>query len=203
VAIPNAMELTPEEIAKITSYVDATTPLPEQADLLFVFGTRLLNPAQIAVELYLQQRAPLIVLTGGVNRYTGVNEANVYYELLIEAGIPAEKIIVENSSTNTLENVTFALPLIEQKLPLHSTHSVLAICKWMHSRRALMTLKRHFPPGIRYYAYTYEPENITRENWYLSPRAESANVLKNWEQIPQYLVWGHIEEVFRDGDSYI
>jgi uncharacterized SAM-binding protein YcdF (DUF218 family) len=195
--------LTSEEITSITSYLDATTPLPQQADLIFVFGSRQLTPAQLAIELYSQQIAPLIVLTGGANRSTGINEANTRLAILIEAGIPEDEIIVENRSTNTYENVTFALPLIEQKVALSSIHSMLVVCKWMHSRRALMTLKRQLPRDIRYYAQTYAPENVTRENWHLNPRAEGANVLKNWEAIPRYLEWGHLEEITRNDDCYI
>lgn len=197
------MQLAPEEIARITAYLDATTPLPTRADLLFVFGSRFKTPAQLAADLYARQLAPLIVLTGGENRYTGVNEAEAHYALLVEAGVPEDRLILENRSTNTLENVTFALRLIEQKVSLSSLGSVLAVCKWMHSRRALMTLKRHFPSGIRYYARTYTPENVTRENWHLNPRAASANVLKHWERIPDYLAWGHIAEITRDGDAYV
>jgi uncharacterized SAM-binding protein YcdF (DUF218 family) len=197
------MELTAKEIAEITSYLDATTPLPTQTDLLFVFGSRMLTAAHLAANFYAEQGAPYIVITGGDNRFTGHNEADAFYEVLIDADVPAEKIIIENRSTNTLENVTFALPLIEEKVALTSIHSVLAVCKWMHSRRALMTLKRHFPRGVHYYAHTYEPQEITRENWHHNPRAESANVLKHWERIPKYLEWGHIEEIVRDGDHYI
>ena len=197
------MELTSEEIARITSYLDASTPLPEQADLLFVFGSRLPTAAERAAQLYHDKRAPLIVITGGNNRYTGHNEADLFLDVLTHSGVPRKRIIVENQSTNTLENVVLALPLIEQKQPVSSFHSVLAVCKWMHSRRALMTLKRHFPRGVRYYAHTYEPNGITRENWHLEPRAASANVLKNWEAIPKYLALEHIEEIVRDGDGYI
>ena len=197
------MELTPEAMAEITAYLDATTPLPDRADLLFVFGTRLLTPAYIAIDLYTRHKAPYIVLTGGVNRYTGENEANAYFAILTSAGVPAENIIVENQSTTTRENVMFALPLISQKVPLSSIRSVLGVCKWMHSRRALMSLKRYFPQGVRYYACTYEPEGITRENWHRAPRAESANVLENWEHIPQYLELNQLEEIIRDGDGYI
>lgn len=78
--------------------------------------------------------------------------------LLLEAGIPADKIILEDSSTNTLENVTFALPLIEQVLLLSSLKTVLIVCKWTHSRRALMTLKQHMPKG---FATTRTPMNPT------------------------------------------
>ena len=197
------MDLTPTEITRITAYLDATTPLPERADLMFVFGSRLPTAAHLAAQLYHAQRAPFIVITGGENRYTGHNEADLFYSILTEANVPSEQIIVENKSTNTLENVTFALPLIEQKLPIASIRTVLAVCKWMHSRRALMTLKRHLPSGVRYYAHTYEPNDITRENWHENPRAGSANVLKNWDNIPKYLAWQHIEEITRDGDGYI
>jgi uncharacterized SAM-binding protein YcdF (DUF218 family) len=199
----NGQKLELEMIDKITAYLDATTPLPTRADLLFVFGTQFLTPAQLAVDLYHQQRAPLVVLTGGVNRITGRNEADYHFAFLVESGVPPQCIIVENRSTNTLENVTFSLPLIAQKLPLTSIRSVLAVCKWMHSRRALMTLKRQLPHGIRYFAHTYDPNGITRKNWPLDPGSESANVLKNWERIPQYLEWGHLEEITRDGDYYI
>lgn len=197
------MELTAEEIVRITSYLDATMPLPERADLIFAFGSRMTTAAEISAQLYHEKYAPLIVITGGENRYTGHNEADLFLEILMDAGVPRDSIIVENKSTNTLENVTFALPLIEEKLPVSSLQSVLAVCKWMHSRRALMTLKRHFPRGVRYYAHTYEPNGMTRENWPLSPRAESSNVLKNWEGIPKYLAMGHLEEIVREGDAYV
>jgi uncharacterized SAM-binding protein YcdF (DUF218 family) len=198
-----AMELTPDEIRKITEYLDATTPLPDHADLLFVVGSKWITSAHLAADLYRRNIAPYVVLTGGDNRYTGENEANAHCSILLEAGVPADRMIVENRSTNTLENVTFALPLIEPVIPLASIKTVLVVVKWMHSRRAVMTLKKHMPRGIRYYVHTFEPNGVTRDNWHLNPRAESANVLKNWERIPQYLEWGHLEEVIRDGDSYI
>lgn len=197
------MDLDACEIQKITAYLDVTTPLPDHADLLFVFGTRYLLPAQLAADLYHQDLASHIVLTGGDNRSTGENEANAHYAVLLVAGISPDRIILENRSTNTLENVRFALPLIDQVVSLKSLRSIVAVCKWMHSRRALMTLKKHFPRGIRYYAHTYDPNGVSRENWHLSPNAEGANTLKNWERLPQYLAWGHLEEITPDGDGYI
>lgn len=197
------MKLTPDLVKSITDYLDASTPLPERADLIFVFGTRLITPAKIAAELYRQQRAPYIVLTGGNNRHTGENEADRMYTAVMEMGVLEEAIVVERRSTNTLENVTLAIPEIEKKMALASMKSVLAVCKWMHSRRALMTLKRRFPRGVRYYAHTYAPEGITRENWHTEALTETANVLKNWENIPEYIQRGHLEEIVRDGNGYV
>ncbi len=184
---------------EITAYLDVATPLPDHADLIFIFGTLLLAPAHLAAAFYQRGIASLIVVTGGQNRtQPDYNEAEQHSAALIAAGVPAEAIIVENRSTNTLENVTFALPLI----PRETIRSVLAICKWQHSRRALMTLKRHFPPGTRYYAATYEPEGISRDDWFKSDTAR-AKVLKNWDSIPMYLQWGHLIELIRDGESWV
>lgn len=131
--------LVPDEVTRIAAYLDATTSLPERADLLFVFGNRLPTPAQMAVDLFTRYPTSLIVLTGGSNQHTGENEALSHYTIVRSAGVPEEAIIVESRSRNTLENVTLAVPLLEQTIPLTSVTAVLAICKWMHSRRALMT----------------------------------------------------------------
>ena len=44
---------------------------------------------------------------------------------------------------------------------------------------------------------------MMHENWLENPRVGRANVLKNWDNIPKYLEWHHIEEITPDGDSYI
>jgi uncharacterized SAM-binding protein YcdF (DUF218 family) len=81
--------------------------------------------------------------------------------------------------------------------------SVLIVAKWMHSRRALMTLKRHLPAGIQYSVATYEVEGIEPSNWHLLDEKRVRSVLKNWERIPVYLEWGHLAEIERRGDVYI
>jgi len=194
--------LVPDEVTRVAAYLDATTSLPERADLLFVFGNRLPTPAQMAVDLFRRYPTSLIVLTGGSNQHTGENEALSHYTIVRSAGVPEEAIIVESRSRNTLENVTLAVPLLEQTIPLTSVTAVLAICKWMHSRRALMTLKRHLPSGIRYYAATYEPDACPRQEWWTT-QASRDYVYGNWDAIPRYLARGHLAEISRVGDGYM
>jgi hypothetical protein len=79
---------------------------------------------------------------------------------------------------------------------------VLAVAKWQHSRRAVMTLKANFPAGIRYFVQTYELPEIPREGWHLDDNAQRI-VLRNWENIPTYLEWGHLAELIEDDRSYI
>lgn len=106
---------------------------------------------------------------------------------------------MEERSSNTLENVRMALPLVQARCP--RIGSVLAVAKWMHSRRVLMTLKQNWPAGIRYYAQTYAPDGVGREDWTASPSADV--VWRNWECIPAYVAAGHLSELRLDGDAYI
>lgn len=189
--------------AEISAYLNCETTIPAKADFIFVTGTQLPDPIPHAINLYRQDIAPYIVLTGGKNRHTGVNEANRHRELLLEAGIPDSAIILENKSTNTLENVAFAKPLMAEKKALDAIGSIVLVAKWMHSRRALMTLKKHLPDGIRYYCKTYHPKGITPDNWHVNDVPQVASIGKNIKDIPFYLEKGDIAEIQREGDYFI
>ncbi len=195
--------LNTSERTRIASYLDAGTSTPEHADLIFVPGTRLPTPARIAAQLMAQGVASLVVVTGGVNQITHTNEATALRAELLTCGVEPEQIIVEDTSANTLENVVRAWPLVVDRIGAQPLNRVLAVCKWMHSRRVLMTLRAQFPPGIHYYAHTYAPEGISREAWCRgqAPTSRTANVLSNWASIPTYLARGDIAEVVPGGDG--
>lgn len=184
----------------IAEYLDASTPVPELGvDVIFVPGTRLSEPARLAADLLARQIAPIAVLTGGINRVSGLGESREHYRLMRDMGIGDDRLIVEDRSSNTLENVTMALPLVQARCPRITR--VLAVTKWMHSRRVLMTLKRNWPEGIRYYAQSYAPDGVTKQNWMTST---SAGVVRhNWDCIPEYVAAGHLEEIIFDDDAYI
>lgn len=158
-----------EPAGQIDAAIDARAPGLAVADLIFVFGTRLAEPALLAVDLYRRQLAPFIVLTGGCNRQQdGLNEAEHHWDLLMGAGIPADCVILENQSSNTQENVLFAVPLIEERQP--RPQSVIAVVKRSH-RRALITLARYAPSIERIYAVDYDTEvsaeRVSKEQRYM------------------------------------
>lgn len=182
------------EAERIASFLNACA-VTTNADLAFVFGTRLPTPADIAAELFLNGVVPLVVLTGGFNRTTGANEAEQHLEILLSKGVPRDCVIVENQSTDTAENVFLALPKMALSIDLGSVRSLVAVVKWFHSRRAIMTLKRYMPTGIRYFSYCYEPVGISRADWYLGGDSAKA-VLKEWTVIPQYLQAQAITDIY-------
>lgn len=196
------MTLFGEEAARITQYLEVQTRLPDQADLVFVFGTRHPEPARIAADLILGGMGGIVVLTGGGNRLTGTGEADAHLQILLDRGVPRKRTIVESESTNTLENVVFALPKIESRVSLETIGSIVVVTKWYHCRRAMMTLKRHLPKGIDYYPVTYEPQRIGRSNWWRT-EAGRRRVLKEWDRIARYIEAGDIAEIRDDGGAFV
>ncbi len=200
--LENAAQLAWPEAARIADLLNAHTPEPLRADLAFVFGTAHLEPARIAADLFNRGVVRHIVLTGGPNRNTGINEAQTHLDILRQAGVSEEQIIVEDRSANTLENVTLALPLIDVRIGLDNIHSIVAVTKWYHARRALMTLKQHCPPGICFFATTYEPDGLPLTDWHKHPEA-ARRVIKEGRGIAHYLAQGDIAPVHRDTTFYV
>ena len=194
------LSLDAAEAERIARYLCLTAP-PGRADLAFVFGTRHPDPAHIAGGLLWQGIVRYVVLTGGESRY-GIEEAVTHQAILSREGVTQEQVIVESASTHTLENVTLSLPLIAARIELGKVRAVVAITKWYHCRRGVMTLKRHMPGGVRYYTATYEPDGVPRTGWHLDPAARR-RVLKEWHGIPRYLARGDIAEVRRQGDAFV
>ena len=195
------IEYTSTDVDYITSILNIPNTAPAQADLAIIFGTRYPEPAAIAAELYHAGIVPHIVLTGGINKHTGMVESHQHHAILLTMDVPATALIVEDTSTNTHENVTYALAQLVHRVDLDAVQNVVVIAKWFHARRAIMTLKANFPPDIRYYAQTYAPEDIQPTNWHLDDY-KTHYVLKNWRSIPIYLARGHLEEVTFDGTAF-
>jgi len=197
-----AAALDDADARRIAEYLDLRTALPERADLLFVFGTRSPEPARLAADAWLRGMAPRVIVTGGANRYTGIVEAHAHRDELLRLGVPPEAIVVEDTSTNTGENVAWALPLLAARLDLATLRTVIAVTKWYHARRALMALRRHLPAGVRYAALAYEPPDVRRAGWHRSAEGQRA-VLKERRAIPDYLARGWLAEIRPDGGYYV
>jgi uncharacterized SAM-binding protein YcdF (DUF218 family) len=196
------MGITAQAAMRITRYLDLHTPVPDQVDLVFVFGTRHPEPAYMASDLMRRGVGRYVVLTGGRNRLTGVNEAHAHLGIVLGQGVPRASTIVEDASSNTLENVVLALPRIAANMDVGKIASIAVVTKWYHVRRAIMTLKRHLPEGVRYFAVTYEPQDVRCADWWQS-MAGTRRVIKEVHHIPKYLAAGDIAELREENGGFI
>ena len=154
-----------EQDRGITAYVDIDVPPPREVALL-VFGTNQLAPAELATEWHAAGRAPLIIVTGGVNRHSGVVEGRVFRRFLIERGVDPVAIRFEDRSTNTWENVAFSLDHLREATAAGLPIAVVA--KWYHLR-AVYALLQHLPEDAAVYGLSWTPvyadRTVDRISW--------------------------------------
>lgn len=162
--------------------------------MAIVFGTRHNEAIKKAYELYRDGFVCKILVSGGKNKTTGENEAKEMSQKLIDLGVRREDIILEDQSTNSLENVLFSKKLIEEKVGFENLKKIIAVVKHYHSRRALMTLKKHFPKNLELIPVAYEIYGFTKEDWFETEIGKE-KVMGEWNKIPRYLLKGDIEEI--------
>jgi len=124
-------------------------PPPLHFDFLVVLGCRVLpngepcetlvRRADYAAQLFHVGVADAVLATGGVGEDSGgVSEAVAIRTLLVERGVPAERIRLEDRSTTTQENAAFSAEL-------EAGASVLVVTDSYHALRAERVFRRYFP----------------------------------------------------------
>lgn len=83
----------------------------QKADCILVLGNNDIRVAERAAELFFKGWAPIIVFSGGRGRLTPADwkdsEAEEFAGWAAKMGVPEDKILIENKSTNTGENIQF------------------------------------------------------------------------------------------------
>jgi hypothetical protein len=94
----------------------------QKAEAIFVLGSHDPGVADYAVELYKEGWANYIIFSGGVIRPIGElrnlspkSEADAFFDIAVNAGVPAEAIILDNEATNTGENFACTRKILKEK----------------------------------------------------------------------------------------
>lgn len=165
-------DLSPEEIERITQTVFVPSDLHPAADILFIFGTSTIDGEVLESVARNCQKGcfPKVLVTGLSGRLyseTGKPVAHIMRDELIARGVPSDLILVQDKSTNTLEDVAFSLVVLKD----HdiSPESIAFLCKAHHSGRCLRTLRKFFPSQrlspITYLA-EYDGVKVSKTDWY-------------------------------------
>lgn len=185
----------------------------KKADCIFVLGSHDTRVAEYAADLFLQGWAPYIVFSGGLGSLTidifKKPEADIFAEIAINKGVPRDKIIIENKSTNTGENVQFTREILKQK-GLDFASFILVQKPYME-RRAYATFKKVWPekkfivtsPQINFADY---PNNDTPKEKVINIMVGDLQKIKIYPghgfQIPQEIpqeVWEAYEKLVARG----
>lgn len=112
-----------------------------KTDCIIAMGSHDLRVAEYAAQLLLDEWAPVMVCSGGLGRLTkGIwreAEGRKFAQIAIRAGVPEERVLIEDQSTNTAENLIFSRELLlEQGLDISSA---TLVHKPYMERRAIAT----------------------------------------------------------------
>jgi len=118
-----------------------------KADAILVLCSYDRRVAERGAQLFLEGRAPLLIFSGGLGSITrgmwSEPEADQFARIAAGMGVPAERIVVENRSTNTGENVIFTRRLLAEKGIDPS--SFILVQKPYMERRAFATFRMFWP----------------------------------------------------------
>ena len=131
---------------KLWDYHHVNHPL-EKCDCILALGSHDLRVAERAAEIYNEGWAPLVIMSGGLGNFTKEtwteSEADKFAAIAIKKGVPEDKILIENRSTNTGENILFTQRLLSEKGM--DPASFIVVQKPYMERRAYATFKKHWP----------------------------------------------------------
>lgn len=90
-----------------------------RADAILVLCSHDRKVAERGAQLFLEDYAPLLIFSGGLGAITknmwNVPEADQFAKIAMKMGVPFEKILIENRSTNTGENILFTKMVLAGK----------------------------------------------------------------------------------------
>lgn len=140
------MELVNKLAKKIWDYHHMGHKL-EKADCVLVFGSHDTRVAKRGAQLFLEGWASLIIFSGGLGKLTkdiwDQPEADKFAEIAIDIGVPKDKILIENKSTNMGENILFTKELLRKHNI--SPRKLILVQKPYMERRAYATFKKIWP----------------------------------------------------------
>lgn len=89
------------------------------ADVILVLCSYDTAVAERGAQLFLEGWAPLLIFSGGLGSITRrlwrEPEADQFAKIAVRMGVPPERILTENRSTNTGENILFTRQLLAEK----------------------------------------------------------------------------------------
>jgi uncharacterized SAM-binding protein YcdF (DUF218 family) len=189
----------------------------EQADAILVLCSHDKRVAETGAQLFLEGWAPLLIFAGGLGAITrGMwtePEADQFAKIAIAKGVPSARILIENRSTNTGENILFTKQLLQEKRI--DAQKFILVQKPYMERRSFATFRKMWPekevlvtsPQVSFDEYVggYTNEMLSKDD-VISIMVGDLQRIKLYPekgfQIPQEVpheVWSAYEELVKAG----
>ncbi|TCC45204.1 YdcF family protein [Kribbella capetownensis] len=104
-----------------------------------LLASRLDRAKQVYGRAVRKGRSPMIITSGGQGPDEDVPESHAMASYLIDGGVPADRILREDRSTSTTENLTFSRELMVSRVP---AYRCLIVTNNFHAFRAALTARK-------------------------------------------------------------
>lgn len=119
----------------------------KKSDAIFCLCSLDTRVAECAAQLYLDGYGEYVIFSGSVGKLTAgkfaKSEAEAFADIAIQMGVPRDKILLEDKSTNTGENIRFTYDLLQGKGL--TPKSLILVQKPYMERRTFATFKKQWP----------------------------------------------------------
>jgi uncharacterized SAM-binding protein YcdF (DUF218 family) len=176
---------------QLIDYISPETEI-QPCKFALMFGSRHAQAdlSRVAIDLFHSGHFEMLIIAGGRTRGARSSEAREIFNRLVAQGLPRKRIILEETSSNTGENVRNA-----RKLMKHAGISeLLLIGKIYAKRRYAMTVKKQWPEITRLSCATIDYFGVAREQWWKSPSLRF-RIFSEARKIEAYLERGFLTEV--------
>lgn len=151
---------------------DKPTSLP--VDFLIVLGGDSEFRTARTAELYLEQRAPGVIVSGD-------GDCQINGSTLRKLGVPDTALTLECDSGSTWENAEFSVKLLRAR----GAKRAIIVTSWYHSRRALNCFEKA-APEIEFFSY---PTTADRPRFGFPNRTNRHRVVLEYGKTLVYWVW--------------
>jgi uncharacterized SAM-binding protein YcdF (DUF218 family) len=164
----------------------------EPVDLCVVLGCPTLTNMDPAIELHQAGFAPVLLITGHGPAADIIPEWRAYRDYALRRGVPESALLIEPNATNTLENFRLSYPIVERALGWAQVRKVAIATKPFHTRRALMTARKHWPEHLQFiFRPSREPDDLPADSWWQTETGRGY-VLSELRAIGAYALNGDI-----------
>lgn len=158
--------LGPDGLSRCKNYPTATPADCQTVDAIVAIsgGDTQARTAQ-AIDLYKLGWAPLLVFSGAAADKSGPSNAEAMQAQALEAGIPASKILLDETSETTKQNADHAINIFEQR----RIRSVILVTSAYHQRRAGLEFGKSAGLEIKIINHPVKTDNQWSRWWWLTP----------------------------------
>ena len=157
--------LGPDGLSKCQPYPSTEEDCRAVDAIVAISGGDTVARTAQAIDLYDHDWAPLLVFSGAAADKSGPSNAEAMKRQAIDAGVPANKILIDETSENTKQNASNSIALFDQ----YKIRSVILVTSAYHQRRAGLEFGHRAGMAIKIINHPVQSDKQWGPLWWTTP----------------------------------